>query len=94
MSRIRIDRCNPRLIQTMKPEALQRAIELFEIEWLAEIYVAAGFERRLFHAVNVVSRDRHDRRVSPSPSSLRKFLMVSKPSRTGMFRSITIRLGR
>src|ERR1044071_731172 len=46
-----------------KAEALERAIEILEIERLSQIYVRADFLCRFFHAVNVVSRNCHDRRV-------------------------------
>ena len=46
-----------------KPEAFDRAIELFQIKWFAEIHIAAGFERGFFHAINVVRGDGDDRCV-------------------------------
>jgi hypothetical protein len=44
-------------------EALQRAVQFFQIERLGEIAVAARLECGFFHTVNVVGRDRDDRRV-------------------------------
>jgi len=44
-------------------EALEGAIEVFKIERFRQINVRTGFERRFFHAVNVVRRNGHDGRV-------------------------------
>ena len=44
-------------------EALQRAIELLQIERFAQVKIAAGFQRRFFHAVNVVGGDRDNRHL-------------------------------
>ena len=41
-------------------EAFEGAIELFHVERLAEVAVAAVFERRFFHAVNVKRGDGDD----------------------------------
>src|SRR5262249_48027556 len=46
-----------------KAQALECSIELFEIEWLRQIDVCAVFLRRLFHAVDVVSRNGDNGRV-------------------------------
>jgi len=50
-------------VSNQKPEAFNRAIELFQIEWFAEINVAAGFQRGFFHAINVVRGDGDDWRL-------------------------------
>ena len=47
----------------MKPKVLQRAIEIFQIEWFTEITVAAVFKRCFLHAVNVVGSNGNDRDV-------------------------------
>src|SRR5829696_3867269 len=55
-------------------QVLQSAIELFQIEWLAEIAIAAVFQRGLFHAVNVVGRDGNDGDVLSTSLELAKAL--------------------
>src|SRR5688572_27665667 len=50
-------------VSNNKTEALQFAIQLFHVERLAEVAVAAGFERGFFHPVNVKCRDGDDGNV-------------------------------
>ena len=65
----RIDRIDSK----QKAQILQRAIEIFQMEGFAEVAVAAVFERGLFHAVNVVSRNRNDRNVLALSLELTEF---------------------
>src|SRR5436190_19967877 len=55
-------------------EALQRAVKLIQIERLAEIFIAAGFQSGFFHAVHVVSRDSDNGRMISVPFTLAEVL--------------------
>src|SRR5687768_4374038 len=61
-----------RPISNQKAEAFERAIEFRQIEWLAKVFVAPGFECHLFHAVIIVSSNSHNR------SALAVFLEFAK----------------